>query len=73
MNDIWVVIVARDCNGTTYKISELWSEMTKYLNAMDVDDEEHEILAVVADGACLYSSLLATESITWQELAGFFA
>lgn len=65
-----VLIVTRDCNGKRTDHHLLWDQVYVYVD--DHLTDEDEILMVMVEDSCIYSSL-ASDPITREELIGFFA
>lgn len=74
-----IKIVVRDCHGrrNTYEFTEkdgdVWSKAYSFCLRQNACSDEDEPLLVFIDGACVYSALLSTDGITWEDLIGFFA
>ena len=65
-----VLIVCRDINGRRTNHFLRWDSAYDYIQS-DITDED-EILLVIVEGACIYSSL-SEDSISKFALLGLFA
>lgn len=66
-----VVIVTRDVNGKRNYHYPKWDSVCSYVEKNEAIRDE-EILAVLVEDYCFYSSL-GHNSLSWYELIGFFA
>lgn len=69
-----VVIVTRDINGKRNYHYPRWNEVCSYIDNNEAIRDE-EILAVIVEDYCFYSSLQADHGAQadWDDLIGFFA
>jgi hypothetical protein len=69
MQEVW--IVTRDINGKRTDHYLHWDSVYPYIYQKNITDDD-EILLVIVEGTCIYSSL-SSDSITRWALLGFFA
>ena len=66
-----VVIVTRDVNGKRTDHFLRWDNVCSYVESTFTDEDE--ILLVIVEGSCIYSELGSVDSLTVDDLTGFFA
>lgn len=66
-----VVIVTRDENGKRTDHFLRWDKVCSYVQKNFTDEDE--ILLVIVEGTCIYSSLWTIDIMDLEDLIGFFA
>lgn len=68
-----ITLTLRDINGkrtTADFVSE--NELINWVKDHEITNDNYEILLVKLNGCYIYSSLQASEGLTFEELVGFF-
>lgn len=68
-----VVIITRDVNGERYERRMTWDKVCVFASNNKEDLEDEEILLIVVEDTCIYSSLMTDKVLTWDDITGFFA
>ena len=74
MDDQKIVILTRDINGkrNSYKFKNR-RVLYEFINSCKRPDSTDEILLVLQDGVCIYSQLMSSYSVLWEDICGFYA
>lgn len=67
-----VVVVTRDINGEQQVYETHWSDIVRLIAYCQITEED-EILLVIVEDTCIYSSLGSDRALTLDDLTGYFA